>query len=152
MSPFRRVPIAECHEPLVDLRRIEALRLDPHAATAGAHLRRGVVDRLVAAQTLLRPDLRLLVVEGYRPLAASHRCDNPGSHVAGAAVDLTLCTPGGVELGGEVKANLDTALTAVGMVNYPAEWWHWSYGDRYWAFVTGAVSARYGPVPPPGSE
>ena len=18
--------------------------------------------------------------------------------------------------------------------NYPAEWWHWSYGDRYWAF------------------
>jgi len=31
-------------------------------------------------------------------------------------------------------------------VNYPTEWWHWSYGDRYWAFVTGAPHALYGPT------
>jgi D-alanyl-D-alanine dipeptidase len=28
-------------------------------------------------------------------------------------------------------------------VNYPTEWWHWSYGDRYWALMTGAPAARY---------
>ena len=31
-------------------------------------------------------------------------------------------------------------------MNYPTEWWHWSYGDRYWALVTGAPAAHYGPV------
>lgn len=38
------------------------------------------------------------------------------------------------------------ALTAVGFVNYPAEFWHWSYGDRRWAFVKGAQNSIYGPV------
>lgn len=28
------------------------------------------------------------------------------------------------------------ALTAEGFVNYPTEYWHWSYGDRYWAYMT----------------
>jgi D-alanyl-D-alanine dipeptidase len=29
---------------------------------------------------------------------------------------------------------MSQALTAVGFVNYPTEYWHWSYGDRYWAY------------------
>jgi D-alanyl-D-alanine dipeptidase len=29
------------------------------------------------------------------------------------------------------------ALAAVGFVNYPNEYWHWSYGDSYWAYHTG---------------
>ncbi|GAA3483609.1 hypothetical protein GCM10018966_081410 [Streptomyces yanii] len=41
---------------------------------------------------------------------------------------------------------LGTALTAAGLVNYPTEWWHWSYGDRYWALQTGAAVARFGPM------
>lgn len=40
---------------------------------------------------------------------------------------------------------LSTTLTAAGLVNYPTEWWHWSYGDRYWALETGAAVAHYGP-------
>ena len=32
------------------------------------------------------------------------------------------------------------------LVNYPTEWCHWSYGDRYWALMTGATAAVYGPV------
>ncbi|GLW97981.1 M15 family metallopeptidase [Microtetraspora sp. NBRC 16547] len=94
-------------------------------------------------------------------------------HTAGAAVDLTLCDDDGVELdmGTAVNDNpeqsggacytgasnistdarqnrkvLSTALEAVGLVNYPTEWWHWSYGDRYWAMTTGAAAAIYGPV------
>lgn len=51
----------------------------------------------------------------------------------------------------EARANrrvLGDALTAAGLVNYPTEWWHWSYGDRYWALATGAGSALYGPREP----
>jgi len=90
--------------------------------------------------------------------------------VGGAAVDLTLVDADGVELdfgcpeaatpeesGGacytaapglgararENRAMLGEALSSAGMVNYPTEWWHWSYGDRYWAFVAGAEHAVY---------
>ncbi|MFD5465115.1 M15 family metallopeptidase [Kitasatospora sp. NPDC127059] len=96
-------------------------------------------------------------------------------HASGGAVDLTLSTPDGTELplGTEVNAtpeeSLDAcrtdapgidatarahreamrrALTSAGFVNYPTEWWHWSYGDRYWALLSGHRSARYGPVAP----
>jgi D-alanyl-D-alanine dipeptidase len=95
-------------------------------------------------------------------------------HVAGAAVDLTLVDEHGrdLDLGTPIDATpessagacyfaaenidgrawanriiLSSVLTAEGFVNYPTEWWHWSYGDRYWALVTGAAAALYGPVP-----
>ena len=95
-------------------------------------------------------------------------------HVAGAAVDLTLVDATGEELdlgtpidatpeqsdgrcyfaadgiGADARAHRDLlarVLTSVGLVNYPTEWWHWSYGDRYWALVTCAPHALYGPVP-----
>ncbi|MEU5734871.1 M15 family metallopeptidase [Streptomyces antimycoticus] len=94
-------------------------------------------------------------------------------HSAGAAVDLTLADADGRELDMGTRMNatpeesagacytqaddisrearahrdiLGTALTAAGLVNYPTEWWHWSYGDRYWALQTGAAVARYGPM------
>lgn len=94
-------------------------------------------------------------------------------HVAGAAVDLTLAGPDGADLdmgtpidatpeqsggacyfaaaglGATARANRDLlarVLTGAGLVNYPTEWWHWSYGDRYWALLTGAPAALYGPV------
>ncbi len=94
-------------------------------------------------------------------------------HVAGAAVDITLVDAAGEELdlgtpidatpeqsGGrcyfdspgvnaDARANralLARALGSAGLVNYPTEWWHWSYGDRYWALVSGAPHALYGPL------
>jgi zinc D-Ala-D-Ala dipeptidase len=39
---------------------------------------------------------------------------------------------------------MNQALSAVGLVNYPTEYWHWSYGDRYWAHQTGNPRATYG--------
>jgi len=39
---------------------------------------------------------------------------------------------------------MSDALNAVGFVNYPTEYWHWSYGDRYWAYVTQQPRAFYG--------
>lgn len=41
---------------------------------------------------------------------------------------------------------LSDAMTAAGFVNYPTEWWHWSYGDKLWAYVTGNNAAIYGPI------
>ncbi|MFE0806420.1 M15 family metallopeptidase [Streptomyces sp. NPDC058794] len=94
-------------------------------------------------------------------------------HSAGAAVDLTLADLDGRELDLGTRMNatpeesagacythaanisekarshrsvLGAALTAAGLVNYPTEWWHWSYGDRYWALATGATAALYGPI------
>lgn len=97
-------------------------------------------------------------------------------HVAGAAVDLTLVDASGTELwmgcaldatpeesrgacylaaeGLDAEARhhrriLARALGGAGLVNYPTEWWHWSFGDRYWALVVGAPAARYGAVATP---
>ncbi|MCX4961304.1 M15 family metallopeptidase [Streptomyces virginiae] len=94
-------------------------------------------------------------------------------HSAGAAVDLTLVDAEGIELdmGTPVNATpeesagacytladglsrrarlhrttLSDALTAAGLVNYGTEWWHWSFGDRYWALMTGRPTAPYGPA------
>ncbi|WP_329601537.1 MULTISPECIES: hypothetical protein [Burkholderia] len=38
------------------------------------------------------------------------------------------------------------ALTRAGFTNYPSEWWHWSFGDRYWAVTQNESHAIYGPV------
>jgi D-alanyl-D-alanine dipeptidase len=94
-------------------------------------------------------------------------------HTAGAAVDVTLRGADDVELDlgcpvnaspedslgrcytahpdvvGEarlLRSTLASALEGAGLVNYPTEWWHWSYGDRYWAYATGAGRALYGPL------
>ncbi|QIZ38598.1 M15 family metallopeptidase [Saccharopolyspora sp. ASAGF58] len=96
-------------------------------------------------------------------------------HVSGGAVDLTLVGPDDEELdmgcavnatpaqsaGGcatgfpelpaparAARARLADALHAVGLVNYPTEWWHWSYGDQHWALRTGAAHAKYAAIPP----
>ncbi|MFD9791947.1 M15 family metallopeptidase [Streptomyces sp. NPDC059070] len=199
------VPVAECGERLVDVRAGGRLLVDPRKqdpADAFAWLREGVLERLLKAQALLPPGVRLLFVEGYRPPAlqreyfeeyadelralhpewpadrihsAASRYVSPpdiAPHSAGAAVDLTLADAEGRELdlgtrmnagpeesggacytdaagiGEEARANrrlLGGVLTAAGLVNYPTEWWHWSYGDRYWALLTGASAACYGP-------
>lgn len=87
-------------------------------------------------------------------------------HSTGGAVDLVLVDDGGRELdmgsalneegplmrtdadgiSSEAKINRQTLLetmTSAGFVNYPHEWWHFSYGDRYWAYTVGESVARY---------
>lgn len=39
---------------------------------------------------------------------------------------------------------MSDVLSTVGFVNYPTEYWHWSYGDRYWAYVKQQPHAIYG--------
>lgn len=82
-------------------------------------------------------------------------------HPTGGAIDITLLKNGiEVDMGTKfndipiapenltylytdyisdtVKANrkiLIESMEKVGFSNYPTEWWHWSYGDCYWAFL-----------------
>ncbi|HEV7626968.1 MAG TPA: M15 family metallopeptidase [Streptomyces sp.] len=182
------------------LLRVDHRRSDPGGDWR--HLRAGLLGRLQDAQQVLPDGWHWLLVEGYRPPAlqrsifdgyasrlrtlrpqdgeAKIRADTArwcapletAGHIAGAALDLTVCTDDGSEvdmgcpeastpeessgacythapgLPEEVSANravMIEALTAAGLVNYPTEWWHWSYGDRYWAWTTGAPAAVYGP-------
>ena len=41
---------------------------------------------------------------------------------------------------------MSRVLTNVGFVNYPTEYWHWSYGDKYWAFIKKQPFAIYGSI------
>jgi D-alanyl-D-alanine dipeptidase len=53
------------------------------------------------------------------------------------------------EISAEAQKNrriLVEALESAGLINYPAEWWHFSYGDHQWAFLTGKTQALYGPI------
>jgi zinc D-Ala-D-Ala dipeptidase len=198
------VPVQECGEPLVAVQGLAVSEHKADLGADRTFLRSGAARRLAEAARLLPEGLRLLFVEGWRaPLVQRHyfesyrdtlrrdgiapddldrlagRYVSPPAlapHTAGAAVDLTLCTPDGAELdmgtrvnaspeesagacytaatnlGPEAAANRDTlsrAMTAAGFVNYPTEWWHWSYGDRYWALMTGASAAIYGPATRP---
>lgn len=170
---------------------------------AYAHLRTGVIERLVTAQELLPRGIDLLLVEGHRPAATQQRYydeyareltaergelpaaelrtlasryispPDVAPHVAGAAIDLMLTGPDGelLDMGTEINATpeesegacyldastisaearahrevLRGALTQAGLISYPSEWWHWSYGDRYWAHATGHSAALYGPA------
>jgi len=89
-------------------------------------------------------------------------------HQAGAAVDVKLARVDRTELdfGGpmkglsglapthwpvtpEIRKNRDLLVVAMertGMINYPDEWWHFSYGDRLWAEVTSRDEAFFAPI------
>lgn len=62
-------------------------------------------------------------------------------------VDPDLCLTHYENLSQEVKHHRQILLTVMeshGFINYPTEWWHFSYGDRYWAYHTKASQAIYG--------
>ena len=84
----------------------------------------------------------------------------PPVHTTGGAVDVTLIDAAGKELnmgtafdafGDEAMTNyyetignaeevachrriLYSCMTAAGFTNLPSEWWHFDYGDRFWAY------------------
>jgi D-alanyl-D-alanine dipeptidase len=88
--------------------------------------------------------------------------DVPPVHTTGGAVDVTIVDSDGRELemgtkfdafsdrtytayfeNGENKLVRDnrrllySAMTKAGFTNLPSEWWHFDYGDRFWAYYSG---------------
>lgn len=131
------IPVRDCGEALVDV-RAHGLNVDDRkrdAAGAWAHVRHGVLTRLLHAQSLLPTGLALLFVEGFRPpalqkryfeayseelarahprwraaelRAAASRFVSPpeiAPHSAGAAVDVTLVDHQGRELDMGTRVN-----------------------------------------------
>lgn len=89
---------------------------------------------------------------------------NMGGHDTGAAIDLALCDKNGNDLdyGMKYHENIQAKATVVlnaeqknnrrylyklmrsqNFVQQPEQWWHYSYGDRYWAAYKGK---RHGAV------
>ena len=91
-------------------------------------------------------------------------------HQTGAAVDVTLCDDNGNEidmgtpmnscvplsrthaegLTSEQRKNRDLLLNTMqsaGFINYPSEWWHYSFGDRLWAELTNSPIAIFSKLP-----
>ena len=89
-----------------------------------------------------------------------------GGHQTGGAVDLCLCASNGnmldmgthydefnamtptysMEVPPIAKRNREILLTYMkqeGFVNYPNEWWHFSYGDKMWAAYSNRRYAIY---------
>lgn len=114
-------------------------------------------------------DLDYLIAEASKYVAPP----NVASHPTGGAIDLSLIDSNGIELdlgtpfdaiphetdnatffdatnitvqATENRQILAFALESVGFVNYYTEWWHWSYGDRYWAVMNEVDNALYNPV------
>jgi D-alanyl-D-alanine dipeptidase len=88
-------------------------------------------------------------------------------HQACCAIDVSLCDENGREfdmgtacqeisplsptlsegVSEEAKAHrkiLVEALEKEGLINYPSEWWHFSYGDHQWAYLLNKTEAIYG--------
>jgi D-alanyl-D-alanine dipeptidase len=64
-------------------------------------------------------------------------------------IDGSLSEINSERISDEAKKNrsiMSCALQSVGFVNYLGEYWHWSYGDRYWAYCSGEKFALYGSV------
>lgn len=111
----------------------------------------------------------------------SHDPKTPPPHSTGAAIDITLINDAGqpVEMGSPIdevserscpnhfqkftdplsqtvhrnRSLLRQCMSSAGFQQHPNEWWHFSYGDQFWAWLTYQATgrrpaARYGRVEP----
>ena len=112
----------------------------------------------------------LKTTETVSPIFNLDGSKNVPPHSVGGAVDVKIVDDSGVEIDlgkfpeddlsldpitfrtystlvskeqQERRKTLCSVMESVGFVNYPFEWWHYSYGDRYWAFMKGKSNALY---------
>lgn len=219
--PLVCIPAPLDHEAMVQVRhpRIRVLSAYWHSgwesAEPGAHLRSGVLERLVRVAEGLEDDFGLAVLDGWRsmtlqrelyeaayqgatyqgatypgatyPGAAYYGTSGestvpsrgfvsepisdplaPAPHLTGGAVDVTL-TWRGVPLAlgtgfddfspaaapdafedvdgmtRDLRRLLTQSMSAEGFTQDALEWWHFEYGTRRWAMITGC-DPLYGPA------
>jgi D-alanyl-D-alanine dipeptidase len=107
------------------------------------------------------------------PITNKDGSANIPPHSTGGAIDIYLINDKGIvdmgicvenwlmDVNGELSATnsnkisdqakmyrkiMHTALESVDFVNYSTEYWHWSFGDRYWAYHKKADHAQYGTI------
>ena len=119
------------------------------------------------------PDLSDSEIEKITSLKVSNVTDkdNVGGHQTGGAIDITLVNSDGQELDmgtkyeeysekthtnnkkitSQQKKNrryMIEKLEKIGFNNFPAEWWHFSYGDKMWAAYKSKKKCMYGYIEP----
>ncbi|MFN8126056.1 MAG: M15 family metallopeptidase [Candidatus Nanopelagicales bacterium] len=102
---------------------------DPDPARCPPHASGGTVD--------------LTLTWHLRPLALGTRFDAFVPEAAATALE-----PDGPTPERDLRRLLAAVMSAAGFVVHPQEWWHWEYGTRWWAAVTGE-RVRYGRTAPP---
>lgn len=63
------------------------------------------------------------------------------------SVDPDICLSECTFISNQAQENRKLLINLMqdhGFINYPTEWWHFSYGDRYWAFYQPHKEALYG--------
>lgn len=131
----------------------------------------------IAAALATHPDVAALRQQTY--ITVADPVDAPSGHQCGTSIDVTLLhndTPLDMGTGwadfatitptsnpirthspditaqqAADRAHLRTTMEAQGLVNYPEEWWHFSFGDALWQEVLthrGATpgAVLYGPI------
>ena len=107
-----------------------------------------------------------------REYCADPLSERGGGHQTGGALDVTLCIKAGdeispLDMGTEIgeysektktenphldvlqrknRTLLKQEMERVGFVNYPNEWWHYSYGDQMWCAYSRHKTAFYGKI------
>ena len=96
--------------------------------------------------------------------------ENVGGHQTGGAIDITLIKDGKeIDMGTKYEEYSQKTLTHNKLINetqksnrfylkkklekydfnnFPAEWWHYSYGDKMWAAYKGKKTCIYGYIEP----
>ncbi|ARC92406.1 D-alanyl-D-alanine dipeptidase [Vibrio coralliilyticus] len=123
---------------------------------------------------LIDPDYRDLTICKLREKASEFIAPpEVAGHPTGGAVDVSLVNEQGDEVDLGCKYDQDSTesegrcysfamnlskashqnrqilfecMEKAGFVNYPFEWWHWSYGDKYWAAITKAPNALFSAI------
>lgn len=126
-------------------------------------------DRALLRAKEMEPDAGQEEIERIARLFAAKPVGLGGGHQTGGAVDVALGDKNGNELflgtkvqefsektpmfakkisnkERELRDILLSVMSKAGFQNYPAEWWHYSYGDRLWAAYGKHESAFYGPI------
>lgn len=162
-----RAPVADMLRAAASLAAAEGVRLRLVEGYRPAALQSRYFDAYVATLRGQHPHADDTAV---RALAARHVSPpEVAPHTAGAAADVTLERHGvELDLGSAVNATPEASrgrcytsapdvtgpaaehrrllveiMSRAGFVNYPTEWWHWSFGDRYWAWATGSRRALF---------
>lgn len=121
------------------------------------------------------PNLEISEIERLARLGVADPRKSFGPHQTGGAVDVTILNENNAPLnmgtdwaefnkktptknwhkiifnkdGFKIMRNrklLVQTMASAGFVNYPGEWWHYSYGDQAWAIYSGHKNAIYGEV------
>jgi D-alanyl-D-alanine dipeptidase len=124
-----------------------------------------LADRQLTVETLSPAEQQALWEEVYQFWALpSHDPAMPPPHSTGAAIDVTLLDVTGqaVDMGGAIdelsprshpdyyassddsyeqsyhhhRQLLHRVMVEAGFLRHPNEWWHFSYGDQLWAWLT----------------